>query len=106
MLRLFFAMMTFGVSLPTTADLLMHCGDIERMRTWVNGTEAYGIWVEMKNNPTECPDGFNLPQNANNTDKLYSFILASKVSNPPIRIQAFTGNSIQGRCPINYVMDQ
>ncbi len=82
-----------------------YCGDIKRMRTWVNGSDTYGVWVEYSSNPSACPGGFYLPKDKNNTDKVYSFLLASKMAKSPICIQTFDSN-VASRCAINYVMDK
>lgn len=93
------------VSSVSAANPVNYCGEIKRMRTWVNGTDAHGVWVEYSANPSACPGGFYLPQDGNNRDKVYSFLLASKTAKTEICIQTF-GGLLSSRCKINYVMDK
>lgn len=100
--------MLLGVMFTSSsfADPVNHCGDIKRMRTWVNGSNTYGVWVEFSTNPSACSGGFFLPQEGNNRDKVYSFLLASKASKAPICIQTYESAKISNRCKIHYVMDK
>lgn len=81
-----------------------HCGDIQRMRTWVNGSDTYGVWVEFKKNPSSCAGGFYLPQTGNNRDMVYSTALAAKMANQKICFQVHDSyGDISKRCKINYI---
>ena len=81
-----------------------HCGDIKTIRTWANGNDTYGVWVELKNNPSSCAGGFYLAQTANNRDMVYSTALASKMANQKICFQTSnTSGKISNRCKINYI---
>ncbi len=94
------------ISFPSFADPVTLCGEIKRMRTWVNGTDTYGVWVEYSTNPSTCPSGFFLPKEGNNKDRVYSFLLSSKVSKSPVCIQTYESAKISNRCKIHYVMDK
>ncbi|GAB1624097.1 hypothetical protein AAOGI_41470 [Agarivorans albus] len=84
-----------------------HCGEIKRLRTWVNGSDTYGVWVEFKANPQRCPGGFYMPQTGNNRDLVYSTVLASKMANQKICFQVHDAyGDISNRCKINYVFHE
>ena len=101
------ALILFSILFSSTclSGPVNHCGEIKRMRTWVNGNDTYGIWLEYASNPSSCSGGFYLPKDKSNTDKVYSFLLASKMSKSPICIQTYE-NKISNRCAIHYVMDK
>jgi hypothetical protein len=81
-----------------------HCGDIETIRTWANGNDTYGIWVEYDSNPTQCSGGFYIPHEGNNKQFVYSTLLASKMANQKICIQVYSyDTNIGNRCKLHYV---
>ena len=83
-----------------------HCGDIQRMRTWANGSDTYGVWVEYVSNPASCSGGYYLNHAATNKSFVYSFLLSAKTAKQRICIQTDpTVNKNGSRCRINYVMD-
>ncbi|MCG7562967.1 MULTISPECIES: hypothetical protein [Pseudoalteromonas] len=96
------AIMTFN----TTASVTNHSGEIANMRTWVSGSNTYGVWVSLKNNPSICPGGFYLPHTSDNKQLVYSTLLAARLSGKNIMIQAADSSTykIGDRCRINYVM--
>jgi hypothetical protein len=49
-----------------------HCGDIKTIRTWVDGSDMYGVWVEFTANPPSCAGGLYLPQTGKNRDIWYT----------------------------------
>ncbi len=100
-----FLLLSILFSTASLAGQANHCGEIKRMRTWVNGSDTYGVWVEYPSNPSNCAGGFYLPKDKNNTDKVYSFLLAAKMAKSPICIQTYE-NKISNRCAIHYVMDK
>lgn len=89
------------------AQAANYCGEVERLRVWANGGDAYGIWVEYKANPHVCPDGFFMPHVSDNKEFMFSLLLSAKVAKENICIQTYPNNSdwvIADRCKINYVM--
>lgn len=48
------ALLSFLVSSTAMAGIANYCGEIKRLRTWVNGGDTYGVWVEYKANPAPC----------------------------------------------------
>lgn len=84
-----------------------HCGDIRRIRTWADGTDAYGVWVEYKRNPAACPGGFYLRHQATNKEFVFSMLLAAKHANSPVCIQVYSHDTdISNRCRIHYVANE
>lgn len=92
------------ISSAALAQNSMHCGEVQRMRVWANGSDLYGVWVEYKTNPQSCPGGFYMLHNANNKDLVYSLILSAKAQNERICIQTYDPNMNGNRCQLNYVM--
>lgn len=88
------------------ANYVNYCGEINKMYTWANGGDAYGVWVQLKENPSACTGGFYLSHEASNKQLVYSFLLSSKVAKLPICIQTHSTQKIANRCKINYVVDQ
>jgi len=89
---------------PVYADWIYPCGDIERMRTWANGNDTYGIWIEYKNNPSSCSGGFYVRHAATNKNLVFSMVLAAKTAGQRICIQTNPlYNMIGSRCLVNYV---
>ncbi|MCF2908467.1 hypothetical protein L1285_09035 [Pseudoalteromonas sp. DL2-H2.2] len=87
------------------AGMTNHNGEIANMRTWVSGSDTYGAWVSLKNNPSICPGGFFLPHTSDNKQLVYSTLLAAHLSGKAIMIQtADSAHKIGNRCRINYVM--
>jgi hypothetical protein len=82
-----------------------HCGDIKRIRTWVNGSDTYGVWVEFTANPPSCAGGLYLPQTGNNRDMVYSTALSAKMANQKICFQFNNSpeSKISNRCRVNYI---
>jgi len=70
-----------------------HCGDVQRMRTWANGSDTYGVWVEYKTNPQQCAGGFYLQHDVSNKELVYSTLLAAKMANQRICIQVYSYDS-------------
>ncbi|ALU42940.1 hypothetical protein [Pseudoalteromonas rubra] len=92
-------------TLSTTASVTNHNGEIANMRTWVSGSNTYGVWVSLKSNPSICPGGFYLPHTSDNKQLVYSTLLAARLSGKAIMIQAADSSyKIGDRCRINYVM--
>lgn len=84
-----------------------HCGDIKRIRTWANGTDSYGVWVEYKSNPATCSGGFYLQHEATNKQFIFSMLLAAKHGSSPVCIQVYSHDAdIGNRCRINYVVHE
>jgi hypothetical protein len=102
----FLMLIGMAFSFVSLANPITLCGEINKMRIWVNGSDTYGVWVEYINNPSACPGGFYLPQEGNNKDKAYSFLLASKAAKSPICIQTYESAKISNRCKIHYVVDK
>ncbi|RYV04086.1 hypothetical protein SOPP22_01400 [Shewanella sp. OPT22] len=87
-----------------SAGLTKHCGEVQRMRTWVNGSDTYGVRVEFKANPQRCLGGFYMKQTGNNRELVYATILAAKMANQAICFQVNDENAdIGNMCRINYV---
>ncbi|ACA85779.1 hypothetical protein [Shewanella woodyi] len=83
-----------------------HCGEVQRLRVWAGGSDTYGIWVEYKANPSQCPGGFYIPHGANNKDYVFSIALAAKMAKESVCIQVYSHSTdIQNRCRINYIMN-
>lgn len=81
-----------------------HCGDIRRIRTWADGTDSYGVWVEYKSNPATCSGGFYLQHQATNKQLIFSMLLAAKHANSRVCIQVYSHDTdISDRCRIHYV---
>ena len=91
------------LSTSAMADYIKKCGEIERFRIWVTGSDTYGFWVEYENNPESCPGGFYLPHVADNKDYVVSFLLAEKAQKHKICMQVDPEDKISNRCRINYV---
>lgn len=80
------------------------CGDIQRTRVWASGSDMYGIWVEFKSNPSQCPGGFYIANDAPNKGLVYSTILAAKMAEQKICIQVFSHDfDLGNRCLLHYV---
>ncbi len=83
------------------------CNEIKRLRTWAGGSDSYGIWAELKTNPSECEGGFYIPHEASNKQYVFSMLLAAKASNDRMCIQIrLLSDNISNRCQINYVMHE
>lgn len=81
-----------------------HCGDIGRLRTWAEGSDSYGVWVEFKSNPSACSGGFYLQHQVSNKQLIFSMLLAAKHANSRMCIQVYSHDTdISNRCRINYV---
>lgn len=81
-----------------------YCGDIQRTRVWANGSDMYGIWIEYKNNPSQCSGGFYISKDATYKDLVYSTILAAKMASQQICIQVLNHESdLENRCRLHYV---
>ncbi len=86
-------------------DLGIACGEIKSLRTWVEGSDTYGVWVDYKSNPVNCEAGFYIPNSSNNKSLVFSMALAAKASNQKMCIQVGNlSNNIGNRCIINYMM--
>ena len=85
----------------------MLCGDIKRTRVWAHGGDTYGVWIEYKSNPPQCPGGFYVPHGAVNKDLVYSTVLAAKMASEAVCIQVINHDTdIANRCRLQYVMHQ
>lgn len=104
--RLLFAIFLLIVSSASIADVANYCGEVKRLRTWVNGGDTYGVWVEYKSNPSSCPGGFYLPHEGSNKDYVFSMALAAKASNDRVCVQIIVGEEKGNRCLINYLMHE
>lgn len=95
------------LSADSFASAKNFCDEVKRIRVWANGSDTYGVWAELKNNPSQCPGGFYLNHNATNKQFIYSLILAAKASNQRICFQVYDVNSkIENRCRIHYTMHE
>ena len=105
MKKKFFVILLALVS-PIAFSVENHCGKIKTMRTWAQGSDHYGIWVEYENNPAQCPGGFYLQHEASNKQFVYSYLLAHKMSQENVCIQVYSHSSdIGNRCRLHYVFN-
>lgn len=97
--------LVFVMSAQTYAQATNLCGEIQRLRVWPNGGDHYGIWVEYKENPSQCPGGFYIKQDSNNKDVAVSMLLTARAMKERICVQVISGDMIGSRCRLNYVMN-
>ena len=90
------------ISGPSFANYAVHCGKIETIRTWGNGNDTYGIFIEYENNPASCSRGFYLKHAGNNKTFVFSQALAAKSTDTNVCIQVYTLANIANRCQLNY----
>lgn len=90
------------LSMPASATVQNFCDEIRRFRIWAHGSDTYGIWVEFKANPEQCPGGFYITHASNNKDHVLSFLLAEKAQNNQVCIQAAINELNGNRCRLNY----
>ena len=90
------------MSAPSFANYAVHCGKIETIRTWGNGNDTYGIFIEYENNPASCSRGFYLKHAGNNKTFVFSQALAAKSTDTNVCIQVYTLANIANRCQLNY----
>lgn len=82
------------------------CGEVQRLMTWAEGSDTYGIWVQFKSNPSQCANGFYIPHAANNKDYVFSIALAARMARESVCIQVLShSQDIGNRCRINYIMN-
>ncbi|MEC4726880.1 hypothetical protein HWQ46_15110 [Shewanella sp. D64] len=95
------------IMVPTLSQAAENfCGEVQRLRTWATGSDTYGIWVEYKANPSQCPGGFYIPHEGTNKDYVFSIALAAKMAKESVCIQVYSySTNIQNRCRINYIMN-
>ncbi|MFA0812150.1 hypothetical protein [Microbulbifer epialgicus] len=101
---LFIVVFLVAASSYATEALGTACGEIQRLRTWAEGSDTYGVWIEYKSNPENCEGGFYIPHNSNNKELVFSMALAAKASGQKMCIQFRNlENKIEDRCVINYI---
>lgn len=85
-----------------TAETKKFCDEIQRFRIWAGGSDTYGVWVEFKNNPTDCAGGFYIKHDVSNKNIITSFLMAEKAQNHRVCVQVVTHEKIVDRCRLNY----
>ena len=86
------------------AALETACADVKKVMTWAEGTDRFGIQVQLTDNGEHCSGGYYIKHEASNKRYVSNVILTSMALERHICIQYESKEAkLEGRCRLNMV---